>query len=323
MTTEVLQVERPFRSLVASRPGSPPGDRLTSGRISDLNALLLFDDGEWNELQIPPSMAASDLRLDGVLDDLVSAGEVERHDEVRRVAGRACQVHRLGGPIGGGSLVPVGTVEDEHADVCVDRAGLVLSEEWVDDGEVIRTRTAADVDVDVEFDDDTFTVTDAEPVPATAGGGSARRVTDDSRFGARTWELPDVPDGFEHRGRWAIVRPRLDVSVDPLSSPTTGRVAGIATVWVDGVDALVLEQGGAADGGRPFQAHPRGERVDLGALLDLGEVITDARGTEVRVSYVDGTFVRLWSTLPRQAVIDLARSLEAGPGGEPELVDES
>lgn len=319
VTTDFVEVDRPFRSLVATRSGPPPGGRLTSGRISDLNRLLQRSDDRWVELQLAPAMAASDLRLDRVLDDLVEAGDVERR-EVRRVASRACQVHRLGGPVGGGTLLPVGSVAGEHADICIDDHGLVLSEEWTADGEVLRVRTAVDVDVDPDFDAGTFSVDGAEVLAADAGGGSARRVTDDSPFGARTWELREPPPGFELLGRWAVVRPRLEIAPDPLAEPSAGRIAGIATVWVAGPDALVVEQGGTRDGARPFLPHPDGKPVDLGAL-DLGEVVTDGRGTEARVAYVDGTFVRVWSTLPRDEVVRLARSLEAGPGGAPVAVE--
>jgi len=306
ISTEILQVDRPFRSLSTTRIG----DRLVAGRVADLTRLYQHTDGRWIELQLPPALAASDIRLHGVLDDRVEAGDIERTDEVRRIAGRACQVHRLGGPVEGGSLTALDSVEGEVADVCVDEAGLVLLEEWTDDGELLRRRTAVDVDVDPDFDEDTFAVAEAEAVPATDGGGFAERVADDEPFGDRTLELPAVPDGFDRLGRWSIVWPRLQATVDPFASPTEGRVAGIATVWVRGADVIAVEQGAVSESGRPFEPHPDGERVDLGAL-DIGEVITDGRGTEVRVSYTDGSFVRVWSTLPRQDVLDLARSLEA------------
>jgi hypothetical protein len=320
VTTEVLEVERPFRSLDVTRAGRPPGGPILNGRVSQLNRLFLFDDGAWKELQLAPALAASDVRLDGVLDDLVAGGEVERRDEVRRVAGRPCQVYRFGGPISSGSVEPLDPDGTEHADACIDADGLVLSEVWVDGDTVLRRRTAVDVAANVDLADDTFSVEDAETIPAPDGGGSARRVTDDSRFGAHTWELAHPPAGFTLAGRWAVVWPRLQSSVDPFSTASAGRIAGMATVWTDGPDVLVVEQGGQADGGRPFDAHPRGERVDLGAL-DVGEAITDARGTEVRASYVDGSYVRVWGTLPRDQVIAIARRLRPGPGGTPVPVD--
>ena len=304
MTTEVLQVARPFRSLVTTLDG----DRLVSGRVSGLTTLFQHTDGRWIELRVPPAMAASDLRLDRVLDDLVVAGEVERVDEVRRIAGRACQVHRLGGPVDGGTLTPLDDVDGEVAEVCVDEAGLVLAEEWRQDGDLLRRRVAVDVDLDPDFDDDTFTVEDAEPVAAAEGGGAATRVDDDEPFGDRTFSPAEVPPGFDHVGRWSVVRPRIETQVDPLAPPTEGRIAGIATVWVRGVDALVVEQGGISGGGAPFRPHPRGRRVDV-ADLGAGEVITDGRGTEIRVVGDDGSFVRVWSTLPRDEVVELARSL--------------
>jgi len=303
---EVLQVARPFRSLVTTMDG----ERLVAGRVSDLTSLYQHTDGRWIELQVPPAMAASDLRLDRVLDERVAAGEVVRLDEVRRIAGRACQVHRFGGPLDGGRLVAFEGDDAERADVCIDEAGLVLAEEWKQRGEVLRRRTAVDVDLDPDFADDTFTVEDAEVVDATDGGGSAIPVADDEPFGDRTFEPTAVPRGFDHVGRWTVVRPRIDTQVDPFADPAEGRIAGIATVWVRGADALVVEQGGVSGGGAPFPPHPDGTRVELGDLGE-GEVITDGRGTEVRVAFADGAFVRVWSTMSRNEVVDLARSLRA------------
>lgn len=303
VTNDIVQVDRPFRSLVTTRVG----DRLVTGRVSDLNRLLQFTDGRWTELETPPAMAASDVRLDHVLDDLVADGAVLRLDDVQRVAGRACQVHRLGGPVAGGTLTPFADLRD-HADVCVDGDGLVLSEVWTADGDVVQRRTAVVVDVDPDFDDDTFAVEDAETIAATEGGGSARRVADDEPFGDRTWALGVAPDGFELLGRWAVVWPRLSASVDPTASPSAGRVAGMSTVWTHGVDAIVVEQGGTRDGRPPYAEHPDADRVDIDGLGSV-EVITDGRGTEVRAELDGGAFVRLWSALPRATVLRLAAEL--------------
>ena len=304
-TTEILQVSRPFRSLAVTRAG----DALSSGRLTDLNRLAVFNGGRWQELQVPPAMAGSDLRLEG---DVLSA--LERRDEVRPVAGRPCQVYRAGGPVSAGDVLAVGDGDDgETAELCIDAAGLVLSEAWMAaDDSLLRSRVAVDVDVDPDFDADTFTIEDAEVLAATEGGGSAVKVDDDEPFGDRTLMLGDdaLPAGFDLVGRWSIVHPKLSAQpADPFADPTEGRVAGIATVWVRGIDAVVLEQGGVAGGDRAFQPHPRAEEVDLGELLDVGEVVTDARGTEVRVAYTDGSYVRVWSTLPRSQVLDLSRSL--------------
>ena len=304
VTTEVLQVARPFQSLVTT----VDGDRLVTGRVADLTSLFQHTDGRWIELQVPPAMAASDLRLDTVLADRIAAGDVERLDEVRRVAGRPCQVHRLGGPLDGGVIAPLEDPDTEHADVCIDEAGLVLADEWRREGEVLRSRVAKDVELDPDFDDDTFTVEEAELVAATDGGGSAIRVDDAEPFGDRTFEPNEVPDGFEHLGRWSVVRPRLQTQVDPLAPATEGRIAGIATVWARGPDLLVLEQGGSSGGGAPFPPHPDAEPVDVGAL-GRGEVVSDGRGTEVRVVLGDGSFVRVSGTLAPAEIIEVARSL--------------
>jgi hypothetical protein len=302
VTTDVVEVERPFRSLAVTRTGRPPGDQITGGRVTDLNRLLLFQSGEWRELQLAPAMAASDLRLDRVIDQL------DETDEVRRVAGRACQVHLAGGPVSGGEVIPVGAVEGEQAEVCIDADGLVLSEVWTKDGELLRSRTAVDVDTDPDFDDTTFNVEGAKVVAPTDGGGSATKVDDDATFGDKTLALREVPKGMRFLGRWSVIRPRLQVAVDPFADQTAGRVAGIASVWTGGPDALVVEQGGVAGGGRAFEPNPNGERIDLGPL-DIGEVFTDGRGTEVRVAYTDGSFVRVWGTLPRAEVIAAAKAL--------------
>src|SRR5206468_280892 len=83
-----------------------------------------------------------DPRILEQLPDLLRAGLASR-GATDVVAGRACTFYRLGGPLSEPFTRPT---DAEHADVCVDRSGLPLREDWVTGGKSIRRTTALQVD---------------------------------------------------------------------------------------------------------------------------------------------------------------------------------
>ena len=102
-----------------------------------------------------PGLAGADARILEQLPDLVRAGLAQRRGS-DEVSGRPCTIYRLGGPLAEPFTRPL---DAEHADVCVDRAGLALREDWVAAGKPIRRTTAVVVDAKAPAAA-TFTVTD-------------------------------------------------------------------------------------------------------------------------------------------------------------------
>lgn len=309
-TTEHIRVKRPFLARVEIRRGPPPGREATSQRLTRLGVLgTIGNEGKWTLFAVPPSVAGSDLRPSRVLEDAVDRGML-RVGERRRVLERECQMYRAGGVASGGNLVPYDPDGEEYADVCIDAAGLVLEEIWVDKGERLTRKVATSVQEGVELADGLFAPSDATPVPFEDGGGLVQEVDPSTTPQSTTfWVLDEPPAEFEHQGRYSVVPARLDPfrqEIDPSDDPRG--TASIADVWVRGADVLVVDQGFVTSPGGEIEEHPHAEEVDL-AELGTGEAFLDLRSSEVRAQPEGGGFVRVYGTLSLDDLVDLARSL--------------
>lgn len=297
---EVLQVQRPFRSRL---------DNPTNSRSSDLGELVTGGEDGAVRIQVPIVPAGDDVRPSAVIDAAIDAGHLELLG-TDRVAGRACRMIRFGGPVASGFLVPVGTEPDEFADVCIDGAGLVLSESWSIDGEVVRTRRAVEVTTGIpRFD----TLEADRELAAREGGGAVRPTAAEEDPGfAEYWVLPDVPAGFEHLGRWAVVPPDPDLDATP-GEPRVPGTAFVTDVWTRGGDIVILDQGAAVRGDSvPFDDRALTEQRRAGALGEV-EVVWDLRMSEVRSRRDDGGFVRVAGTLPPDQLVAIAATLRLEP----------
>lgn len=286
-------VERPFRS------------RFESGevtRVADFGYFGEREPGDETEVHTAvPAPAPGDVRAD--LLDLDGGGEV------RRVAGRACQVHELGA-----QLLLGHAIEGTGIESCIDADGLVLEEVVRRDGEVVTHWTAETVDTSPTTSATDFELDDVVVTPAEQGGGSLREVEPTSRSVGQFFELAAAPRGFIHRGRYAVVPPQ---DANPEDEESRGRViAGVVDVWVRGIDVLVLDQGGTLGRVPPFGTHPNGTSEDeLSAhYRGIAESIPAASANEVRVLLPPGRYVKLIGTLPVPELVTLARDLVAYEG---------
>src|SRR5207247_7133823 len=91
--------------------------------------------------QTPGSLPGGDVRAGPVLEDALGAGVIERREQ-REVAGRRCQVYRSKDTAAGATLAPATDPTRQHADTCIDEAGVVLEEVVVTDGHQSRRRLA-------------------------------------------------------------------------------------------------------------------------------------------------------------------------------------
>ena len=91
-------------------------------------------------------------------------------------------------------------------------------------------------------------------------------------------------------------------------------VGGVNDVYVNGVDVVVVDQGATLGGDHPFASDPTATPVDLGSL-GRGEVIESLGSSVVRIDLGHGNYVRVAGTVAPSVLIDVARSLVAGPGG--------
>ena len=305
---ERVTVVRPWASSLeqfatASFEGEPTNVELgTFGRrrVGEEGALVIA---------LPPAIAPADVRF-ATLADAVERDMVERREQ-RELDGRRCQVLRSAAGLYVAALAPIGA--DEHIDTCVDKQGIVVEELQVTKGRPTRIRTLTALTT--ERIDGASLVIEGEPTDVREGGGSIIRTTADSRLpGVPFWETQGDPAGFTRRGRYVVVPPQAENFTDPTREGH--RLAGMATVWERGIDALVLEQGGTLRGHEPFP--PPGEGVSTADLGPLGraEVIVSLRMNELRVLLTGGRYVRIYGTLPIAELEAFARTLGEVPGGE-------
>ena len=300
-STEVLSVRRPFESRLEIRAGTPPGEAIETVQV---NAFARFRTGTPGEdggtFIVPPAVAGDDLRLEPVVDDLLDAGVQRR--ERREVLGRPCQVYRaLTGLLGR----PAPPAADEHVDVCVDEAGLLLEQVEVFEGRLVARRLAVEVEEDLRLDDDLFAVGDTT-LTVEQGGGAVRLLAPGSQPPGTFWELPSAPAGFRLVGRYSVVPPQPENFGDP--TRIAFRRAGVSDVWARGPDLLVIDQGGTLQGAAPFEMDPETPRVDVGALGE-GEILVAGTGAEVRVPMSGGRFVRAYGSVPVETLVEALRRL--------------
>jgi hypothetical protein len=301
VNTQKVSVRRPFdaRGEIRDSKGEVLEQRLTV-----FGKLTIGTKGNRRLLGVPPALASADLRPDVVLPEAVTRGLLKPREQ-RRVAGRVCQVYRAAKTVSSGELVPLDKAKaSEHADVCIDAAGLLLEEVWQNpEGRRLTRRVATRVDVAPSFDEKTFSVEGIPDLPVTEGGGGVRPVDDGRPLPSGVFLLDQVPEGFTMQGRYAVIQPKLDVMQDPLGASETPRSTSFTDVWVRGPDVLVLDRGDAA----AFSAHPYGRTIDLGPL-GQGETYVDLRTSEARATVRNG-YVRLYGTLPTDELVALARKL--------------
>ncbi len=308
VSTEEMEVGRPFESRTVSLLGPPPGTARQSVRATSFGALenLAGDTSRPLIIQTAPDLAGGDLRVDIALSELEAAGRAIRR-EVRTVAGRRCQVFRFAEPILSGTIKPYVAGSDSYADECIDDGGMVLEDVWVTEGERLRRKVATSVSEAVAV---SVSVTGPFVEPRQ-GGGAVRDVDPASHSIGDSYELP-TPAGFTYRGRYAVVPPQ---PVDP--NDPSGRsklVAGTADVWVRGSDVIILDQGGTLGGGAPFGEDETARVAEAGAA-GRGRLVLDLRMNEVRVLVGGGHYVKVRATLPSSELRALAATLRKITGG--------
>ena len=313
--TDVLSVRRPFESRMETKLGEPPGGDSVSSRIGwYLHTATVGGGAQPSLLEVAPGAPPTDLRLDAVLPVALEHELIERR-EVRRVAGRECQVYRSLQTLAARVQPPT---DDEHADTCVDAAGLVLEEVVTVDGDVLTRRVAVEVDESPSFDDGLFRA-DGTPVEAAAGGGFVRRVKDGSTPPGEFFVVDAPPAGAQRLGLFSVVPPQPEnFGDDPLRE--SSRRAAVVEAWQRGGDIIAVEQGGTLRGAAPFEPTPGVPKVTV-ASFGEAELLVTGSGIELRVVRDGGRYVRLYGTVPPDELIAVASSMRQVPGGTLELED--
>jgi hypothetical protein len=302
--TEVLDVHRPWQSRLTTRDGPPPGTAVSDVQLGDFGRLVLRPTGEKETvLVVQPDLAPSDLRLDVDLDALVRAKGVEVRER-RKVAGEPCQVYRTTAPPQGQSIGTVPSASGDVVDSCVDRHGLIREQlVWFRDHLLLRRR-ATSVDLHPGLGAHELDVRSAATVPVQLGGGAIAPVTA-GELPTGSFVLDSPPPGFRLQGRYAVAP-----SAPPSSNgtPQGNRRSSFVDVWTNGIDVVLLDQGGLTFSGDALGPNPLSTTVDLGPL-GAGRSAPGPRFSQVAISRKDGTYVRLLGTLPVPRLVELMKTL--------------
>ena len=309
VTTDKIWVNRPFQSRLESFTGAPPGEKRLSEEVANFG--VRRSDGDNEEplvLAVTPQVGAADVRVAPALADAVDAKLVERR-EVRRVAGRLCQVYRSGTFFS--DSVFKAASEEERADSCVDEAGIVLEEVlFAGDRQILR-KVAVEIEEDAVNGDDLF-VTGDPTVTVKDGGGFLRQADPTSGPVGEYLDVSAVPEGFTRRGRYTVIPPQPENFTDPTRE--SQQIAGTVDVFERGPDFVLVDQGATLRGAEPFRVDPASQMVDAGPLLGPAEVLLGPRGSEVRVARGGGRYVRVYGTLPVTELAAVARTLQPAQG---------
>jgi hypothetical protein len=302
--TEILDERRPWQSRLTTRDGPPPGKAVTDVLVGGFGKLALRPTGEKETvLVLQPDLAPSDLRFDVDLDALVRAKGVQVRER-RTVAGEPCQVYRTTAPPQGQTIGTVPSKTGDVVDSCVDRHGLIREQlVWFNDHLLLRRR-ATSVDLHPDLTAGEFDVKRSQTVPIEFGGGAISPV-EASDLPVGSYVLDEPPRGFHREGRYAVAP-----SAPPSSNGTTSgqRRSSFVDVWTNGVDVVLLDQGGLTFKGDALGPNPLSSPVDLGPL-GRGRSAPGARFSQVAISRKDGTYVRLLGTLPVERLVELMKTL--------------
>jgi hypothetical protein len=322
ITTQTLDVRRPFDSRIVSKAGEPPG--------ADEQWTITTTLGSYQQTQAgqdptadasPPTMALGDYRFDVSLDDLVADGSFVARDR-RTLLGRECQVYRTGSPIETYSVTK--PTDSDYVDACIDGSGLVLEELAVAGGAVTQHQVATAVDPAAAPGDDTFAIT-ASPAALADGGTRIEDLAVDAPPPADLWTFASPPQGYALQHRYRLTK---QLAAEDQPADTSGTVGGTgssttsgtttvesyAEVWTSGLDVIVVLQGPTSlDPGIDSTLASDATTAALGAVQTASSVT----GTvlEAKPASPEGWFVRVNATMARTRVLAVADQLELTPAG--------
>ncbi len=164
----------------------------------------------------------------------------------------------------------------------------------------LERRVAVRLAVNPPVDDEQFRIR----IPSSAASlqGRVQRVD----AAPAIWSLRTVPRGFRSLGLYDVAVPSIALPQSPSGAPAIAPES-TTEVFVNGPDLIVVDQDPSL--GRYIAADDRpAKRVDLGSLRN-GELVVDARMSEVRGVTPDGSAVRVLGTLAPSELVRLARSM--------------
>ena len=320
--TEELWVERPFNSYDTTT--SQGTQYLTTVARLGAEVLKAAHGATASLINVPPSAAVNDVRLDAMAGPLLRAGLLLVAGR-SSVLGRSCTVLRSSGPLrAAGPLAPL-RPGASYVDSCVDGDGIVLSEATYHSGVRTELREATSVSVGAAAGRGGDFQLPGTALAFYSGGGSFTPLTLSSSPPGLSWAASYLPAGFRHAGRYAVVPSQPQVFADqnqgggPPPAPSdlglpNALVTELDDTYVSGPDVIVVQQGVEMGGGK-FNAPTGGQPVDLG-ILGRGQMSLSALGPVITAEPDNAShFVRFTGTVPPSVLLAVARGLRVEAPG--------
>jgi hypothetical protein len=296
-----LNVRRPFS--LRDETFDQDGKRESATISTADHVYLQQNDKLLDAGQSAPSLSNGDFQFSVALPILRDHGLAERRG-TETIAGRACTVYRISGALGQDYKKPT---DADHADVCVDRDGLVLKELWTIGGKDVRRTTATAVDTTIP-DSAVFSIGDQQPekLPAAAISQLAASIPLDKPpvDGSAYWQADHPPWGFKHTAR---VRTTNIQSNGQSPTPIPGAVVDVFT---KGSAAIVMSQ--LADSAAPPDGAAT-KKVYVSGLGDGGVSSVTAAGPQL-VFKTDGTAIELKGNVDMKHLIAFAHHIKKHGG---------
>jgi hypothetical protein len=195
-STEEIDVQRPYLGREVQRTAG----KIVSGLITNDQGLWQWTGSVWSQVGGGERPSAGDYDLIPPLRAAIKEGDarVVGHG---KVLGRPCTVVRTGSPPASQLAAPSARSYD---DICVDRTGIELSDTWVSNGTLLRTRTATTFAPDAAAGGAPFAPSPTGPAAVQSDLPTASEALKPSAFSSLPFPF-DPPGGFRPDGGYLTI----------------------------------------------------------------------------------------------------------------------
>lgn len=302
VTTEVVEVGRPYNGRLEARSGPPPGGDITSAQVTNRDYFWQLGENAITHFGVRriPAGAARDVSYTALLD--AARGGVVDAVGAGRFVGRRCTWFAFAEP---GPQKLERARRDSRVDLCVDASGIVLSEVWTIEGRAARIVQA--VSVSERVPSRRRFLSGRDPSSAAVERPDALRLIQ-GQFVVDDDAQVDLPTTIRPPRGWMLDRRAL------ASTASGSRATQFVSETFVRDSHLVIVDRGTHPALRPEWPVDEGAKVDLDTL-GAGRVVYYADRLELRLIGNLG-FVRI-AAPSRRIAVDFARGLRDDAGRAP------